>query len=154
MALKPVCHRMSCPGGERQCRGSALFVFGLFSRFGQAVLCPPVAGVQAGRALRGWGEVRVGRGHCSRCFLSVRRGGFREHLMTETSGSLTSPPLSLTPPSPDMCQSVPGQYGGPVRLPVHHVLPRQGLAAPHSAAHQHESFSPPSTCQVCRDHGI
>lgn len=73
------------------------------------------------------------------------RGAFS---MTETSGWVTSLPLFVTPPSPDMCQSVPGQYGGPARLPLRHVLPRQGLAALHSTAHQHESFSPrpPAKC--------
>lgn len=35
--------------------------------------------------------------------------------------------LYLTPPSSDMCQSVPGQYGGPVRLPICHVLSSQEL---------------------------
>lgn len=41
--------------------GSALFVFILFSRFGQAVLCAVVAGIQAGHALRG-GRSRGGGG--------------------------------------------------------------------------------------------
>lgn len=128
--------------------GSVLFILCLFSRFGQAVVCsggrhsswPCPQGVGVGV-----GGVWVGRGHCSRCFLSVGGGGggHRECLMTGTSGSVTSPPLFLTPPFPDMCQSVPGQYGDPARLPIRHVLPRQGLAALHSTVHQRESFSPP-----------
>lgn len=52
-----------------------------------------------------------------------------------------SPPLDLTPPSPDMCQSVPGQYGGPVHLQVRHVLSRRCLTA---------TFSP-STCSICHN---
>lgn len=63
--------------------------------------------------------------------------------MTETRRSVTSPPLFFTPPSPDMCQSVPGQDGGPVRLQIRHVLPRQGLAVLRSIIHQHKSFPPP-----------
>ncbi|KAI4808240.1 hypothetical protein KUCAC02_000305 [Chaenocephalus aceratus] len=62
--------------------------------------------------------------------------------MMETSGPVTSPPLFLTPPSTDMCQSVPGQYGGPVRLPIRHVLPRQ---------HQSFSLPPPAKKMLNND---
>lgn len=59
-------------------------------------------------------------------------------------------PLFLTPLFPDMCQSVPGQYGGPARLPMRHVLPRKGLAA----LHQHESFPSRAPAKCVRIMGI
>lgn len=101
------------------------------------------------------GGVQVGRGHCSRCFLSVRRGGPQGALddRDERFGDPSSPPSSHLP-LPDMCQSVPGQCGGPVRLPIRHVLPRQGLAVLHSTAHQHESFSPPPPAKCNGTTGI
>lgn len=153
MVLKPW---LSCPGGERQCWGWYCLFSVCFSRFwtgGTVCGSGSRSSLPCPRGVRRR-EGRVGRGHCSRCFLSVRWGGWGEvgprgaFSMTETSGWVTSLPLFVTPPSPDMCQSVPGQYGGPARLPLRHVLPRQGLAALRSTAHQHESFSPrpPAKC--------
>lgn len=92
MVLQAVCHGTGCPGGRPQRWGQSC----LFSARAQGLdrrQSAEVAGIQAGRALRGWRRgVGVGRGHRSRCFLSVGgQGGRGVCLMTETSGSVTSP---------------------------------------------------------------
>lgn len=117
-----------------------------------------MAGIQAGRALGGWRRgVGVGRGHRSRCFLSVgERGWVAQGVFDDRDewiGDLSLPPF-LTPPFSDMCQSVPVQYGDPALLPIRHVLPRQGLAALRGTVHQHESFSPPPPAKCVGHQGI
>lgn len=74
MVLKLVCRRMSCPEGSHSAEVSAVcFRFVLRAWLGSTVCgsgrhsswpCP-----------QGVGGVRVGREHCSRCFLSFQGGG-------------------------------------------------------------------------------
>lgn len=53
-----------------------------------------------------------------------------------------------------MCQSVPGQYGDPARLPVRHVLPRQDWQRCTAACTSKNHFHPLPPAKRCGHWGI